>query len=92
MNQTRTVTPTCVKYALYVSEKGRKVTQPWPFVEEPPMYYDTLDGERLPLVMVGTYDPKDDRSHHIGTVKAKARQEWAEVERRRREFAARRAS
>lgn len=90
MSTSRTLTPRCQKYALYVSDGGRKVTQPWPFAEEPPMFYDTIDGERLPLRMVGTYHPEDERTSHVAIAKRKATTDWADVERRRREFSAKR--
>lgn len=80
----------CSRFALFVSDTGRKVTQVLHHDGEPPQYFDTFDGERLPLRMVGTIGPTG-RTTHVDA-KQKAKADWAEVERRRREFAARRAS
>lgn len=79
----------CERYCLFVSDTGRKVTQVLHHDGEPPQYFDTFDGERLPLRMVGTYHADDARTSHVALAKQKARADWAEVERRRREFNAR---
>lgn len=78
----------CERYCLFVSDTGRKVTQVLHHDGEPPQYFDTFDGERLPLRMVGTISA-DERSNHLAVAKQKARQDWDAVERRRREFNAR---
>ena len=80
----------CTKYLVYVSDRGRRVTQPWPFTTEPPRYFDCKDGERLPLRMVGHYDPETDHSSHVDVYAGRMAQDAAD--RRRQAFNLRRAS
>ncbi len=78
----------CTRYAVFISDTGRRVTQPLPFEGEPPKYYDTKDGERLPLRMVAHYDPETDHASHVDVLAGRREQDAAD--RRRREFNARR--
>jgi hypothetical protein len=80
----------CNRYALYISDTGRRVTQPLPFDGEAPKYYDCKDGERLPLRMIGHYDIESDTTSHVDVYAGRMAQDAAD--RRRREFNVRRAS
>ena len=58
----------CQRYALFVGDNGRKVTQPLHTEGDAPRQYTCRDGTVLPLVMVARYHEDTQHTSHVELV------------------------